>query len=84
MADALTAAARQVRIPDRWDERPIHKMTANRYRPHIGRFYSTACRKVLSAAEGAVLTTRTATCLSCIAGGYSRPGPKPGGAGWPA
>lgn len=78
MADALTAAARQVRMDVEDHGSPhIHRLSKAWTAPQ-GRAYRTRCSEVLSAFEGAILTTRPATCARCC-GTAGRPGPIPGG-----
>ena len=67
MADALTAAAQQVRI-DREDS-TVHELARRWTDRRIGASYRTRCDHVMTKAEGAILTTREATCGPCMRGG---------------
>lgn len=66
--DELDRTARQVYV-DRYDELPIHALRGEPYGTAWGRQYRTVCDTTLAAADGAMLTTREATCGSCLAGG---------------
>jgi Arc/MetJ family transcription regulator len=68
MADQLTAAARQVRL-DRKDS-VVHELVRRWVDWQVGASYKTRCDHVLTKAEGAILTTREATCGPCLRGGW--------------
>jgi hypothetical protein len=67
--DEITRTARQVRIDTRRDDLPVHRLFVASTRPHIGAVYRTRCNKVLAKFDGAILTTREATCEPCARGG---------------
>lgn len=66
--DALDGTAMQVRLGDR-DDSTVHDLAASWADPHVGRTYRTRCQHVMTAAEGAVLTTRPSDCGPCWRGG---------------
>lgn len=68
LPDALDLLARQVRVGDREDA-PVHRLDGEPYGMPWGRQYQTVCDTTLTAHEGAMLTTREATCEGCLAGG---------------
>lgn len=67
--DALTQAARQVRIDATRNDLPVHTVAADWVDPWDGMVYRTLCAKVLAKVEGAILTTRATTCTRCLVGG---------------
>jgi hypothetical protein len=67
VADLLDEAARQVRL-DNHDNSTVHDVAAAG-RPPWARTYRTRCDHVMTKAEGAILTTREATCGPCLRGG---------------
>jgi hypothetical protein len=70
VADQLTETARQVRLDDsRGHEPPVHELVRRWHDPRVGLTYRTRCQHVLTKAEGAILTTREATCGPCKRGG---------------
>jgi hypothetical protein len=69
--DQLDDTARQVRLDNR-DDGPVHKLAAAWSDPWLGMSYRTHCCRVLAGAEGAILTTREATCGPCRRGGRCR------------
>jgi hypothetical protein len=68
VADLLDEAARQVRL-DNHDNSTVHDVAATWVDPQVGRTYRTYCCRVMTRAEGAILTTREATCGPCLRGG---------------
>jgi hypothetical protein len=68
MNDELDRTARQARLGDR-DDSPVHELVRAWTDPHMGRTYRTRCAHVMTGREGAILTTRKATCGPCLRGG---------------
>lgn len=65
--DLLDRTARQVYM-DRTRESQsgtVHKLARADRNPNCGRIYRTRCHRILTAAAGAVLTTREVTCTEC-------------------
>lgn len=71
MADLLDETARQVRLDNR-DDSTVHELVRAWTDPHAGRTYKTRCDHVMTRSEGAVLTTRPATCTHCASDGMVR------------
>lgn len=63
MTDELDHSARQVRLGDR-DDSTVHHVHAS-FQDPSGAAYLTCCDEVLVEADGAILTTRGATCTAC-------------------
>lgn len=61
MPDLLDRTARQVRLPGGI----VHKLRDADTSPLGGRRYWTVCGRMLTAAEGAVLTTHEVFCSCC-------------------
>jgi len=61
--DELDRTARQVRLDNR-DDSTVHDVHTSFADPS-GIAYLTRCDQVLTAADGAILTTRGATCTTC-------------------
>jgi hypothetical protein len=68
VADLLVEAARQVRLDNR-DNSTVHELVRRWTDRRIGASYRTRCDHVMTKAEGAILTTREATCGPCLRGG---------------
>jgi hypothetical protein len=62
-ADEADRSARQVR----WDDKraAVHRIRASGFNPRAGYIYWTRCGETLSAAGGAILTTRDVDCAGC-------------------
>jgi hypothetical protein len=65
-ADQLYRIARQVRYDDR--RAAVHRVTAATFRRGFGHVYLAACGEQLTAAGGAILTTRDVNCSGCVPG----------------
>ena len=66
LPDQLDLTARHVRVPDG----PIHRLVGHPYTAPTGRQYRIPCNhRPLTAAQGAMLTTRDVTCVGCGGGG---------------
>lgn len=69
LTDELDRTARQVRL-DHADKRlSVHVLAAGWSDPWCGTVYRTVCCRVLARSDGAILTTRAATCETCLRGG---------------
>jgi hypothetical protein len=64
--DQLYRIARQVRYDDK--RAAVHRVTSSAFERRGGHTYRVACGEVLSAAGGAILTTRDVTCAGCTPG----------------
>lgn len=67
MPDTLDDTARQVRLD--YTDSTVHELAAAWSDPWMGATYRTRCCHVMTKAEGAILTTRGATCVPCWRGG---------------
>lgn len=74
--DELDRTARQVRVdgsPEYDHPSTVHRLRGQPYTvAELGRHYRIMCGGTLTAFEGAILTTREATCGRCLAGGGVR------------
>ncbi len=64
--DQLYRIARQVRYDDQ--RAAVRRVTGSAFNHRGGHTYRAACGEVLSAAGGAILTTRDVTCAGCTPG----------------
>jgi hypothetical protein len=67
VTDALDRTARQVRVDRKHST--VHEVVRAWTDRQVGRSYKTRCNHVMTGQEGAVLTTREATCGPCLRGG---------------
>lgn len=65
-ADQASRTARQVRFDDSYGR--VHKVKASWFTQTVGFTYRAYCGTALTAAAGAILTTRDADCPQCRAG----------------
>lgn len=72
LPDQLDTTSRQVRLDGRDDERTVHRLSSAQTEQWCGRRYRTVCGTFMTAAEGAILTTRDTTCEACKRGGGRR------------
>lgn len=69
LRDEIERTATCVRLDNGRPDSPVHDVVADWSDPHLGVAYRTACNRTLSKVEGAILTTRLATCEGCLRGG---------------
>jgi hypothetical protein len=64
--DQAYRTARQVRYDDK--RAAVHRLVSSAFTKGVGHTYQTRCGEVLSAAGGAILTTRDVDCPGCVPG----------------
>lgn len=70
-ADQAYRTAQQVRYDDA--RATVHRLVHSTFNRDTGHYYRARCGETLSAAGGAILTTRDVNCAGCVPGWKAGP-----------